>query len=137
MRSRRFLFEAAAILSAVLLHPGPAPAQFTITEIIDATGDGAGHGLDRPEHIAVDAAGNVYVAGRTTNNAFKITPGGVITEIIDATGDGAGNHKPKKRKKKTTRLSTLLKKKHMTRLSAKSKIKQLVLKIKQHKGKIS
>ena len=39
----------------------------------------------------MDAAGNVYVAGATSDNVFKITPLGVITEIIDAAGDGAGN----------------------------------------------
>ena len=70
-----------------------------ITEIIDRTGDGAGNCLDDGAEpcldtapaIAVDAAGNVYVAGRTSDNAFKITPGGVISEIIDATGDGVGH----------------------------------------------
>ena len=29
--------------------------------------------------------------GDRSDNAFKITPGGIITEIIDATGDGLGN----------------------------------------------
>ena len=29
--------------------------------------------------------------GASSDNAFKITPGGVISQIIDATGDGAGN----------------------------------------------
>ncbi len=62
-----------------------------ITEIIDAAGDGSGNTLDIPTGIAVDGSGNVYVTGFVTDNAFKITPGGVITEIIDATGDGAGN----------------------------------------------
>jgi hypothetical protein len=38
-----------------------------------------------------DDTGNVFVTGFVTNNAFKVTPGGVITEIIDATGDGLGN----------------------------------------------
>ncbi|MCG8404940.1 MAG: SBBP repeat-containing protein [Phycisphaerales bacterium] len=61
-----------------------------ITEIIDATGDG-GIGLVDPSGIIVDSAGNAYVVGQTGNNAFKITPAGVITEIINATGDSAGN----------------------------------------------
>ena len=39
----------------------------------------------------MDSAGNVYVAGYISDNAFKITPGGVVTQIIDATGDGAGH----------------------------------------------
>ena len=61
-----------------------------ITEIIDSAGDGA-NGLANPFDIAVDAVGNVYVAGAGSNNAFKITPGGTITEIITSAGDGGGN----------------------------------------------
>jgi len=62
-----------------------------ITEIIDSTGDGGDNGLNAPTGVAVDGGRNVYVAGLISNNAFKITPGGVITEIIDSTGDGGGN----------------------------------------------
>jgi len=62
----------------------------TITEIIDATGAGAGKTLSTPYGIAVDSSGNVYVTGADSDNAFKITPGGTITQIIDGTGDGAG-----------------------------------------------
>ncbi len=43
-----------------------------ITEIIDGSGDGAGNGLIFPHGIAVDAAGNAYVTGLGTDNAFKI-----------------------------------------------------------------
>jgi len=74
----------------LLLSSEPVVAQ-TITEIIDATGDGAGNLLTGPRGIAVDSFDNVYVVGANSNRAFKITPGGVITEIINATGDGAGN----------------------------------------------
>jgi len=63
----------------------------TITEIIDATGDGGGNVLSAPRNIATDSSGNVFVSGDFSDNAFKITPGGVITEIIDATGDGGAN----------------------------------------------
>ncbi len=45
----------------------------------------------RPEGIAVDSSGNVYVTLGISDNVFKITPPGAITEIIDATGDGVGN----------------------------------------------
>ena len=81
----------ATILLVCALGSGRAAAQFIITEIIDAAGDGAGNGLSVPWGIAVDAAGNAYVAGFASSNAFKITPAGVITEIIDCTGDGTGN----------------------------------------------
>jgi len=62
----------------------------TITEIIDATGDGT-NTLEFPLGVATDSSGNVYVTGFISTNAFKITPGGTITEIIDSTGDGTGN----------------------------------------------
>ncbi len=73
----------AAILAVSALASGPAAAQ-TITEIIDATGDGAGNVLNGPRLIAVDAAGNAYVTGFDSDNAFKITPC-----PGDANGDGA------------------------------------------------
>ena len=55
------------------------------TEIIDATGDGAGNGLSGTEGIAVDASGHVYVAGEFSNNAFKISP--ACPWDIDGSGD--------------------------------------------------
>ena len=48
----------------------------TITKIIDASGDGS-HGLDQLSGIAVD--GGERLSSHGTDNAFKITPGGVIT----------------------------------------------------------
>jgi hypothetical protein len=74
----------------VLLLALPAHA-FNVTEIIDAAGDGGGNTLSAAQGVAVDSSGNVYVAGISSSNAFKITPGGTITEIIDAAGDGGGN----------------------------------------------
>jgi streptogramin lyase len=62
-----------------------------MTEIIDATGDGAGNPLSGPWGIAVDGSGDVYVTGYDFANAFRIDPNGAITEIIDSTGDEAGN----------------------------------------------
>ena len=38
--------------------------------------------------MALGPFGNVYVVGIASDNAFRITPAGVVTEIIDATGDG-------------------------------------------------
>ncbi len=60
------------------------------TVIATEAGDGMNMMPDTDD-IAVDSMGNVYVAGGTGNNAFKITPGGVITQIIDIDGDGMGN----------------------------------------------
>ena len=76
-----------AVCLATGLCVGPPTAAAEITEIIDATGDGT-NPLDCPPGVAVDGSGNVFVAGFGSNNAFKITPGGVITEIIDDFGDG-------------------------------------------------
>ena len=63
----------AAILAVLVLGADRAVAQPLITEIFD----GAGSILDTATGVAVDAAGNVYVAGWFTDNAFKITPAGV------------------------------------------------------------
>jgi len=70
----------------------PAYALFlTPVEIIDNSGDGGGNILGAPFGITTDSSGNVFVVGQSSNNAFKITPGGTITEIIDNSGDGGGN----------------------------------------------
>lgn len=78
-----------ATLLAALLTSVPAAAQ--ITEIVDAAGAGPGAPLDKPAGIGVDASGNVFVSGASSNNVLMIAPGGAITEILDAAGDGAGN----------------------------------------------
>jgi hypothetical protein len=79
------------VLSVVLgFGLAQSAAAQTTTEIIDATGDGTSP-LTGPQGILVDGSGIVYVAGWASDNAFQITPGGVITELIDGTGDGMGN----------------------------------------------
>ncbi len=68
-----------------------ATAQYTITEIIDATGDGAGNVLNEAHRIAADAAGNAYVTGISSDNAFKITPMCVLLGDIDSSSSVDGN----------------------------------------------
>ncbi len=95
LTKRRAFTGAIAVVVALGLELAVLPvnvmAQGTITEIIDASSDGTGNPLDGSISVAVDGAGNVYVTGYDSDNAFRITPAGTITEIIDASGDGAGN----------------------------------------------
>ena len=65
--------------------------ELPIVQPTSGSGDGLGNGLNAPQNIAVDGAGNVYMTALFSDNAFKISPSGVITEIFDVTGDGAGN----------------------------------------------
>jgi len=57
----------------------------SVTEIIDVAGDGMGNTFAGGGAIAVDGSGNVYVIGVASDNAFRVTPDGVITQIIDWT----------------------------------------------------
>jgi DNA-binding beta-propeller fold protein YncE len=57
--------------------------------LADVNGDGLGNRMDNPTNIAVDDAGNVYVAAFFSDNAFQIPLGGTPIQIIDATGDGS------------------------------------------------
>jgi len=68
-----------------------------IDEIVSPLGANA-NGLDNPVAIATDSAGNVYVAGASSNNVLRVaasttcsTSGTActVTEIIDSTGDGS------------------------------------------------
>jgi hypothetical protein len=81
----------AAWAAGIAVIVAATPATTRVTEIIDASGDGAGNGLDSPSRPVADAAGNVFVSGSDSDNVFRITPAGAITEIVDATGDGVGN----------------------------------------------
>jgi len=84
-RARQVLLGGAVFLAMPLLAPAAGRAQ--ITQLIDATGDGT-NPLAVGSAVATDGAGNAFVSGFGTDNAFKITPGGAITQIIDSTGDG-------------------------------------------------
>ena len=78
------------LFSGSILHNANA-SFLTPVEIIDSAGDGGGNTLGNPIGVATDLSGNVFVTGFSSDNAFKITPGGTITEIIDSMGDGGGN----------------------------------------------
>ncbi len=87
--SHRGVSVRSAVIVGLMVFIVPAVASQTVTQIIDADGDGDPlHPLDYPAGIAVDSAGTVCVGGRDSNNAFRVTAGGAIEQIIDSTGDG-------------------------------------------------
>jgi hypothetical protein len=51
--------------------------------VIDGRGDGV-HGLDEPVAAAVDRDGNVWVAGKRSQNLFRVGPDGVVGQIAAA-----------------------------------------------------
>jgi hypothetical protein len=79
-----------------VFHVDPAGV---VTEVIDAAGDGAGNPLDFPFGIALDATGNLIVAGISSHNVFKVAPGGGVTHLLSGltafiphvAADAAGN----------------------------------------------
>lgn len=67
-----------------------------ISEIINSNGDGV-NDLNGPQDVQIDHLDNVYVAGTSSNNVFRIAASTTcntndtpcsITEIIDSNGDG-------------------------------------------------
>ena len=75
-----------------LLEPIPDLGIATVTLILDRSGAGTPNSMIDPDGIAVDSAGNVYVAAcglsAASTGFFKITPSGNVTRLIDSTGDG-------------------------------------------------
>ena len=77
------LLLIAALWGGLGGGPNPSRAQYTISEFIDASGDGASHILGSPVAIAVDRIGIAYVPGGVSSDVLKITPSAEITESID------------------------------------------------------
>jgi len=66
-----------------------------VGRIGSADGRGADAGFNSPADVAVDGAGNVYVADSANNTIRKITPGGIVSTLAGVAGktgsaDGAG-----------------------------------------------
>lgn len=88
-------------LIAILICIGSSAFSQTVSTLAGQSGvSGAANGtgtaaqFDSPHGVAVDAAGNVYVADRDNNKIRKITPAGVVTTFagsgLPGSTDGTG-----------------------------------------------
>src|SRR5450631_1998180 len=92
---RRLTIFAALMLAALLVCL-PALAQDMITTAIGGGPNGIpaiDANLYNPYGVAVDAAGNAYIAAYNQNRVFKVNPAGTITVLAGSgaqgyTGDG-------------------------------------------------
>jgi hypothetical protein len=75
----RTIAIALVILAAAGL-PRTTLAQ-TVVGVLGPEGDGAGNTVDISLGLAVDAAGNLYVASFRTDSVFRVTPAGAVSEI--------------------------------------------------------
>lgn len=73
--------------------PGGAVTTWLGAPMVPGTTNTGGH-FNRPEGLAVDAAGNAYVADRFNHTIRKITPGGVISTVAGAAGQPGSTNAP-------------------------------------------
>lgn len=64
------VYIVRSLSDQALMHRPGGPGTLLITRF----GAGGSRRLDRPEGIAVDATGRVYVSGANSNNVFRIVP---------------------------------------------------------------
>ena len=85
---RRSVAFAALLTAALMLFPEVATGQAVTTlagsgALGSADGPGAAASFGAPQGVAVDQAGNVYVADTTNARIRKIAPGGDVTTLAD------------------------------------------------------
>lgn len=96
--TRRTAFLFLVVAGSLFLASSNARAEYAMSRILNGYDFVPGRTF-LPDAIAVDNAGNVFVAGRErvqepfeeTGLVIGISVDGEITELLDATGDGQGN----------------------------------------------
>jgi sugar lactone lactonase YvrE len=61
-----------------------------ITLMLGPEGDGQGAPVDHPSNVAVDSAGNLYVASQVSYTVHKVTPTGEVTTLVNGKLEDVG-----------------------------------------------
>ena len=59
----------------------------TVTQLLGRSGDGT-NALDAPSALALHSDGTLYVAGRDSDNVFRVTAAGVVSQLLGPAGVG-------------------------------------------------
>ena len=59
----------------------------TVTQLLGSAGDGTNR-LDSPSALALHSDGTLYVAGRDSDNVFRVTAAGVVSQLLGPAGVG-------------------------------------------------